>query len=124
MSEYGLDEVGFHVEPGGFPAWKASLDEAERRGQGVVMPLWQPYHLNALYRLRQLDDPKGILGGANRVVLAARTGVPETLPPETILALRRIGLTLDAVSEMDKAVCVDGKTPEQAASDWLGDPRR
>ncbi len=44
------------------------------------------------------------------------------LPPETIVALRRTGLTLSDVSEMDKAICVEGKTPEQAASDWLDDP--
>ena len=119
IAAYGLDGLGFHVEPGGFPDWKASLDEAEREGRGVVMPLWQPYHLNALYRLRRLDDPKSILGGVNRVTLAARAGVPETLPPETIAALRHIGLTLDAVSEIDKGICIDGKTPEQAAAAWL-----
>ncbi len=42
--EYGLAPAGFHVEPGGFPEWKASLEDAERAGGGVVMPLWQPYH--------------------------------------------------------------------------------
>ena len=115
---YGLDRLGFRVEPGGFPAWKASLNEAERDGHGVIMPLWQPYHLNALYRLRRLADPKAVLGGVNRVALAARVGVPETLPPETIIALRQIGLTVDAVSAMDKAICLDGNTPEQAASEW------
>jgi glycine betaine/proline transport system substrate-binding protein len=123
VREYGLDGLGFHVEPGGFPDWMASLVEAEQTGRGVVMPLWQPYHLNALYRLRHLDDPKAVLGGLNRVILAARTGVAETLPPETIIALRSIGLTLNAVSEMDKAICVEGKSPEQAGSDWLDHER-
>jgi glycine betaine/proline transport system substrate-binding protein len=119
VREYGLDKAGFRVEPGDFPAWKTSLDEAERDRRGVILPLWQPYHLNALYHLRRLDDPRGVLGGINRVALAAAVGLPQRLPPQTIAALRHIGLTLEAVSEMDAAICVGGKTPEQAAANWL-----
>ena len=119
IDAYGLTPLGFKVEPGGFELWKASLVKAVEQGRNVVLPLWQPYHLDALYKLRRLDEPKGLLGGPNRVVLAARLGVRESLPPATLAALRSIGLSLEAVSLMDKMICVDGLTPEAAARLWL-----
>ena len=119
IDAYGLTAQGFHVEPGGFESWKDSLVDAVNARRNVILPLWQPYHLNALYRLRRLDEPKSLLGGSNRVVLGARTGVRESLPTATLEALASIGLTLDAVSEMDKRICIDGATPEQAAVEWL-----
>ena len=118
IEAYGLDALGFRVEPGGFTPWRASLVDAIAAGRNVVLPLWEPYHLDALYPLRRLHEPRGLLGGANRVVLAARVGLRETLPDATLRALGTMGLTLAAVSEMDKAICVDGATPEEAAAAW------
>jgi glycine betaine/proline transport system substrate-binding protein len=119
VESYGLAALGFTVEPGEFPEWKASLTTAIEAGRNVVLPLWQPYHLNALYKLRRLKEPQNRLGGANRVVLAARIGVRESLSEATLTALGSIGLSVDAVSEMDRQICIDGLTPEEAAAGFL-----
>ena len=118
VDAYGLAPLGFHVEAGGFEPWKAALEAAIREGTNVIVPLWRPYYFNALYPLRQLAEPKGILGGENRVVLAATRGAAADLPAATLQALRTLGLTLDAVTAMDFAVNTEERTPEAAAKEW------
>ena len=117
--EYGLRELGFQLEPGGFRRWEAALGDAFAAKTPVVLPLWQPYYLNAVHALRVLTDPKGILGPANRVVLGARNEVVGQIGDAAVAALQSTGLTLDIVSELDRRVYVDGQTPDQVAAHWL-----
>ncbi|GAB1542262.1 glycine betaine ABC transporter substrate-binding protein [Scytonema sp. NUACC21] len=119
IKEYGLDRQGYELIPGSFDDWKASLIQAEASQQWSIIPLWQPYYFNQLYRLRPLDEPKNLLGGLNRVVLAAHRGVREQLPKKTLESLARMRLDIAAITAMDYAINMDGKTPEEAAADWI-----
>jgi len=116
---YGLEPLGFRVAPGGFDAWESSLKEAVDMRRPVVLPLWRPYYLNAVFDLRVLADPQGVLGPANRVILAARRDARERIGDAAEQALRSIGLTLDTVSELDRRVHVDRRSPDYVAHDWL-----
>lgn len=121
IKEYGLDRQGYELIPGSFDNWKASLIQAEAAQQWAVIPLWQPYYFNQLYRLRPLEEPKNLLGGVNRVVLAAHRGVSEQLPKQTLKVLARLRLDIAAITAIDYAINMNGKTPEEAAEDWLSD---
>lgn len=119
VKEYGLDQQGYMLVPGSYVDWKDSLIQAEVARNWTVIPLWQPYYFNQLYHLRPLEDPKHLLGGVNRAVLAAHQGIPERLPKKTLEVLARMRLDITAVTDIDYSINMNGKTPEEAAGDWM-----
>ena len=119
MQEYGLNAAGYTLEPSPGNEWIVRLRQAVARKQWVVTPLWQPQYLNQAISLRKLDEPRGLLGGQNRAVLVISKQLAKQLPESTLNVLRRIHLGMDAVTQMDYSVNVDGKTPREAALDWM-----
>jgi glycine betaine/proline transport system substrate-binding protein len=119
VEHYGLGGVGYRIAPGTFEDWKASLDDAESQGHWVALPLWQPYFLNRKYRLRALADPDGLLGGLNRVVVAANIRSAHKLSAQARSVLRRMRLSIEDVTAMDYAINEEHVSPEAAADDWL-----
>ena len=119
ITDYGLRTLGFQLEPGDFTAWEASLEGALAKKTPVILPLWEPYYLNAVHALRVLADPQGILGQANRVVLGARNDTILRIDKETATALRSTGLTLAIVSDLDRRVHVGCESPDDVAAEWV-----
>lgn len=119
MQEYGLNAAGYTLEPSPGNEWIVRLRQAVARKQWVVTPLWQPQYLNQAISLRKLDEPRSLLGGQNRAVLVISKQLAKQLPESTLNVLRRIHLGMDAVTQMDYSVNVDGKTPREAALDWM-----
>ena len=119
MQEYGLNAAGYTLEPSPGNEWIDRLRQAVVQRQWVVTPLWQPQYLNQAISLRKLDEPRNLLGGQNRAVLVISKQLAKQLPESTLNVLRRIHLGMDAVTQMDYNVNVDGKTPREAALDWM-----
>ncbi|MDF5714314.1 MAG: glycine betaine ABC transporter substrate-binding protein [Rhizonema sp. NSF051] len=119
LKEYELDQQGYVLVPGSYADWKSSLIQAQAARNWTVIPLWQPYYFNQLYHLRPLDDPKHLLGGVNRAVLAAHRNVRKRLPTKTLEVLARMRLDITAVTDIDYSINMNGKTPEEAAEDWI-----
>ena len=119
LSEYGLAASGYVVRPGTPAEWTAAYAAAIAERRWIVFPTWTPQYLNRGGALRPLDDPRGVLGGVNRGVLVAPRARLAALPERTRVALSRIALGLDGVTDMDWAVNVDGQSPREAARAWL-----
>jgi len=120
IDRYQLREAGYHVVPGSFPVWTSNLRQAVAAKRWVVVPTWTPNWIVREYGLRPISDPQDLLGGVNRVVLAAHS------PPGTaalgaadIGAIRSLKMTLDDVIDMDLAVNKNGLSPDKAARRWL-----
>ena len=116
---YGLDAAGYEVIPGEAKDWIDNFKQAVSEQRWLVMPLWQPQWINAAYKVRVLDEPKGIYGKGDTAVLLGHESLKGKLTPETLERLRRIKLSVDAVTQMDLWVNVDGLTPREAARKWL-----
>ena len=121
MEAYGLSAAGYTLEPSPGNEWIERLREVVAQKQWVVTPLWQPQYLNQAIRLRKLDEPLGLMGGNNRAVLVISKKLASELPESTRNVLRRIHLGLEAVTQMDYSVNVEGKTPREAAREWMQD---
>jgi glycine betaine/proline transport system substrate-binding protein len=120
IDRYQLRQAGYHVVPGTFPVWTSSLQNALAARRWVVVPTWTPNWFVREYGLRPIADPQKLLGGANRVVLAAHNppGIA-ALTEADVAAIRSLKLSLDDVIDMDVAINKRGLSPEAAARKWL-----
>lgn len=116
---YGLDAVGYEVIPGEAKDWIENFKQAVGEERWLIMPLWQPQWINAAYKVRALEEPKGIYGKGDTAVLLGHETLKGKLAPETLERLASIKLSVDAVTAMDLWVNVDGLTPRDAAKKWL-----
>ena len=116
---YGLDAAGYEVIPGEPKDWIANFKQAVAEQRWLIMPLWQPQWINAAYKVRVLEEPKGIYGKGDTAVLLGHNGLRDKLAPATLARLARIKLSIDAVTQMDLWVNVNGLTPREAAKKWL-----
>ena len=66
-----------------------------------------------------LEEPKGIYGKGDTAVLLGHKGLRHKLAPATLARLARIKLSIDAVTQMDLWVNVEGLSPREAAKKWL-----
>ena len=116
---YGLGAAGYEVIPGEPKDWIDNFKQAVAEQRWLVMPLWQPQWINAAYKVRVLDEPKGIYGKGDTAVLLGHNGLREKIAPAALVRLANIKLSVDAVTQMDLWVNVDGLTSREAAKKWL-----
>lgn len=116
---YGLTPAGYQVRAGTAAEWTGAYSKAVAERRWIVFPTWAPQYLNRDNSLRPLDDPRGVLGGANRGVLVAPRARFEALPEKTRRVVSRITLGLDGVTDMDWAVNAGKQTPRDAARAWM-----
>jgi glycine betaine/proline transport system substrate-binding protein len=119
LENYGLGAVGYSFRPGTQAEWVATFSQAVSERRWIVFPTWAPQYLNRDGQLRALADPQGVLGGTNHASLVAPRARYQFLPEATRLALGRIQLGLDGVTEMDWLVNVQKQTPREAAQTWM-----
>jgi glycine betaine/proline transport system substrate-binding protein len=119
VADYGLDRLGYSLRPGTPEEWTSAYNRAVAERRWIVFPTWAPQYLNRGGRLRPLKDPRGVLGGMNHASLVAPRQRFAALPQRTQKVLSRIELSLDGVTEMDRVVNVEKKTPREAARTWM-----
>ena len=121
MKAYGLSDAGYELVPGSAEDWVNALRTATETEAWVVLPLWQPQWLNASFDLRRLEDPNDVYGADDTAWLVAHEGLSAKLDARTLQHLRNIRLPVEAVTEMDRLVNVEGLTPRDAAARWMTD---
>ncbi|MGV7186124.1 glycine betaine ABC transporter substrate-binding protein [Xanthomonas axonopodis] len=120
VSRYDLASSGYHFENGTLDDCVSAYEDAVRLGQWVTVPLWMPQFLHEKYSIRQLEDPVGVMGGADDATLIARHDVMRQLPPDAASALRQMYLGNDEVSRLDYLVSREGVDALDAAGTYLG----
>ncbi len=104
VRDYGLDAHGYHFEPGSEDACFGRFEHAVAEGKWIVVPLWHPQWLHHRYRVRALEDPRGLLGGVDNATLIVRKDAKARLGAETIAALSALYLGNARVSALDDAL--------------------
>lgn len=92
IEAYGLDDYELVTASGA--AMTAALKRAVDRDEWIVVTGWSPHWKFASWDLRYLDDPKGTLGGLERIHVMARKGFYQD-HPEVAEFLARMYLPLD-----------------------------
>jgi glycine betaine/proline transport system substrate-binding protein len=118
LGAYGLDRAGYSIKAAPAKVWLGNFKAAVNAGKWIVMPLWQPQWINAAYDVRILDEPKGIYG-RDSAVLLAHEGLKRKLSERALTHLGNIRLSVEAVTEMDRLVNIEGLQPLEAARRWI-----
>ncbi|WP_232775027.1 MULTISPECIES: glycine betaine ABC transporter substrate-binding protein [unclassified Shewanella] len=120
MVQYGLTAAGYQFKTGTQADCVAAFESAAAVNDWVIVPLWHPQFLHHQYRIRELQDPRGLLGGKDKAVLLARkVELTRNFSPEQIKVLDNIVMSNQIVAELDYAVNRQGMTEDEAAANWL-----
>lgn len=115
MEAYGLENLELVSASGA--AMTAALARSIRRREWIVVTAWSPHWMFAKWDLRYLEDPRGVLGGRERVHVLARKGFYQDYPPEVTDFLTRMYLPL---KELEVALLTATEVSvERAVADYI-----
>ncbi|WP_332549974.1 glycine betaine ABC transporter substrate-binding protein [Pseudomonas sp.] len=119
MDDYGLATAGYSFRTGTQEECVGAFEALVKAGEWGVVPLWHPQFLHFRHRIRDLKDPKGLLGSVDRAVLLARVDRLGVFSTAQIQVLDSVRLSNAIVAELDYAINREGKSADQAAANWL-----
>lgn len=121
LEAYGLDDYTLISASGA--GMTAALERAARGERWIVVTAWSPHWMFARWDLRYLDDPKGVLGGKERVHVLVRKGFYQDYPNEVAGFLARFHLPL---ADLEGLMLEASETSyEEAAANYVAShPRR
>ncbi|KAF5030867.1 Substrate binding domain of ABC-type glycine betaine transport system [anaerobic digester metagenome] len=119
IREYGLDKAGFTFRSGTIADCTDAFIRAHEKGEWVVVPLWQPQYLFHSYKIRALQEPRGLLGGMDQACIILRKDALAKLTPRAVTFLKGIRLGNAAVTDMDYQYVVEGMPLDRIARDYL-----
>ncbi|MGP0016670.1 glycine betaine ABC transporter substrate-binding protein [Pseudomonas sp.] len=115
IKDYGLD---YKLQASSGAAMIAELARAEEKHESIAVTGWVPHWMFAKWKLRFLDDPKGVYGAAETVNSIGSKGL-EAKAPEVAAFLKKFQwASKDEIGEVMLAV-QDGAKPDAAAKDWV-----
>ena len=120
MDEYGLKKAGYTFKTGTQNDCIGAYEDAVKKKEWVIVPLWQPQFLHYTYKIRDIKDPKGLLGIVDRAVLLVnKKKLEETFTPEQVEILDQIVLSNEVISELDYMVNREGLSEDEAVRKWF-----
>lgn len=78
MEQYKL--TGYKLVASSETGMLTEMDRGLRRGQWAVINAWNPHWMFSKWKLRYLDEPKGLFGGAEQIHAIARKGFSQQYP--------------------------------------------
>lgn len=95
IEDYGLD---YELQLSSDAGMTAALERAYGREDWIVATGWSPHWKFGAYELRYLEDPKGSLGGPERIHALAREGFPAEFQDATAM-ITRMYIPIDDLQE-------------------------
>ncbi|WP_374941179.1 glycine betaine ABC transporter substrate-binding protein [Pseudomonas sp. 102515] len=114
IKDYGLD---YKLVASSGSGMIAELTRAEKDQKPVVVTGWVPHWMFAKWKLKFLEDPKGVFGGSEHVDTVANPALEAKAKPVWDF-LKKFAWQPGEVNEVMLAV-EEGKKPEEAAKAWI-----
>ena len=115
MKAYGLD---YKLQASSGAAMIAELTRAEDKQESIAVTGWVPHWMFAKWKLRFLDDPKGIYGAAETVNSIGSKGLEKKAPEVAAFLKKFQWASKDEIGEVMLAI-QEGAKPDAAAKDWV-----
>lgn len=119
IEEYGLKDAGYQFLTGSEEDCFGSFEKAVENEQWIVVPLWKPQFLHYRYKIREIKDPKGLLGIVDRAVLLLREDKKSMFTDEQLKVLDSLKFSNDIIAELDYKVCRENKLLDEVTQEWL-----
>ncbi|GGZ82116.1 glycine betaine ABC transporter substrate-binding protein [Paraglaciecola chathamensis] len=119
MQEYGLSDAGYTFSPGTEDACFGAFEQAVSNKQWVVVPLWKPQFLHHKYTIRELVEPKGLLGIVDRAVLLIRDDKKALFSSQQLARLDTLRFSNEIIAQLDYKVSREGAAIDSVANTWL-----
>lgn len=116
IKDYGLD--GYKLQASSGAGMIAELTRAYSREQSIVVTGWVPHWMFAKWKLKFLEDPKGVYGAAETVDNIGSKGLDAKAPEVAAFLKKFQWASKDEIGEVMLAI-QDGAKPEAAAKDWV-----
>jgi glycine betaine/proline transport system substrate-binding protein len=112
------DLTGYKLQASSGAAMISELTRAENKQESIAVTGWVPHWMFAKWKLKFLEDPKGVYGAAETVDSVGSLGL-EAKAPEVAKFLKNFQwASKDEIGEVMLAI-QDGAKPEAAAKDWV-----
>ncbi|PVZ41203.1 glycine betaine ABC transporter substrate-binding protein [Pseudomonas sp. CC120222-01a] len=119
IKQYGLH---YTLLEGSTAAMTAQLQSAIERKAPIVTMLWQPSWMDMKFKVRYLDDPKGVFPPAQTYYWIAKKGFSNA-NPRVREALASVYVPIDDITAINMWVN-QGMTMQQAVEKWWGQNTR
>ncbi|BAQ73425.1 MULTISPECIES: glycine betaine ABC transporter substrate-binding protein [Pseudomonas] len=116
IKDYGLD---YKLQASSGAAMIAELTRAEEKQESIAVTGWVPHWMFAKWKLRFLEDPKGVYGAAETVNSIGSKGLEKKAPEVAAFLKKFQWASKDEIGQVMLAI-QDGAKPEAAAKDWVG----
>ncbi|MDD0975581.1 glycine betaine ABC transporter substrate-binding protein [Pseudomonas fontis] len=112
------DLTGYKLQASSGAAMTAELGRAYAKNQSIAVTGWVPHWMFAKWKLRFLDDPKGVYGAAETVNSIGSKEL-DSKAPEVAAFLKKFSWqSKDEIGEVMLAI-QEGAKPDAAAKDWV-----
>ena len=112
------DLTGYKLQASSGAAMTSELGRAYAKKDPIAVTGWVPHWMFAKWKLRFLDDPKGVYGAAETVNSIGSKGL-EAKAPEVANFLQKFSWnSKDEIGEVMLAI-QEGAKPEAAAKEWV-----
>lgn len=113
---YGLGD--YKLIASSTPHMLDELARALKHEKPIVVTLYKPHWAFSAYRIRYLEDPKGLISGHDeRLYTVVRRGLKHD-KPDAYAFLNAISLTPDELGQLELAIN-GAKSPEAGVENWL-----
>lgn len=119
MEEYGLSNAGYRFHTGTEEDCFEAFEQAVEKKEWVIVPLWKPQFLHHKFAIREIADPKGLLGIVDRAVLLVREDRAAIFSAHQREALDALRFSNDIIAALDYQVCREGLPLDQVTRAWL-----
>ncbi|NOU60154.1 glycine betaine ABC transporter substrate-binding protein [Marinifilum caeruleilacunae] len=119
MNLYGLSKTGYRFFTGTEECCYTAMERAFANKEWVVVPLWKPNFLQHLYNIRELKDPKGLLGPVDRAVLLLREDRKHLFSEDQLRLLDSLRFSNEIISDLDYQVSIKNEELDTVTKRWL-----
>lgn len=115
---YGLEDMEFVISS--TPAMLAELGSQTERGENVVVTLWRPHWAYDEYPIRDLEDPEGVMGGAEEIHTVGRDGFSVD-HPDVAAMIEAFTLNDEQLFSLENIMFNEnkGENPDESVRQWL-----
>lgn len=120
IKDYDLKYNGnvYKLQASSGAAMTSELGRAVAKNEPIVVTGWVPHWMFAKWKLRFLDDPKGVFGAAETVNSIGGEGLNKKAPEVAAFLKKFSWNSKDEIGEVMLAI-QEGAKPDAAAKDWV-----